>query len=408
MLAKDESMRGKLVRRTWEYNPDHYAPPQYRRACHYEAFIPDDLANFAEPLTGELAGAVSDAETAIHQLNARALPGLAPLARLLLRSESIASSKVEGMQVNARDLARAEAKIETGGKAGPNTREILANIDAMELAIDHATAAENFSVENIVDIHRMLMASAPNHHVAGVIRTEQNWIGGNNYNPCGADFVPPTPEDLSRLLADLCQVINEEDLPPVVQAGLVHAQFETIHPFHDGNGRTGRALIHVVLRRRGMTPQYVPPISIVLASSKDRYIEGLLNFREGDVAGWLTTFAAAATQSAKLANVYLGEVEFLQKEWREMLAASANPRSDAAAWKIIDALPAHPMITVAVAVAVVGRTKAAVSEAMMQLELAGVLIRESQSQRNRTWEATELLNLLNDLESGVTPTADRR
>ena len=396
-------MRGRLVRRTWEYKPDHYAPPQYRRACHYEAFVPDDLANFAQPLTGVLAGAVSDAEAAIHQLNARALPGLAPLARLLLRSESIASSKVEGMQVDARDLARAEAKLETGGKAGPYTREILANIDAMELAIDHATVAEDISVENIVDIHRMLMASATNHHVAGVIRTEQNWIGGNNYNPCGADFVPPPPEELPRLLADLCIAINEDHLPPVVQAGLVHAQFETIHPFHDGNGRTGRALIHVVLRRRGMTPQYVPPISIVLASSKDRYIAGLLNFRGGDFTGWLTTFAAAATRSANLANVYLGEVEMLHKEWRAMLAGSAHPRSDAAAWKIIDALPAHPMITVALAVALVGRTKAAVSEAMAQLERAGVLVRESQSQRNRTWEASGLLDLLNDLESGVTP-----
>ncbi|MDP1721112.1 MAG: Fic family protein [Candidatus Nanopelagicaceae bacterium] len=397
-------MRGTLVRRTWEYNPAHYAPPRYRRACHYEAFIPEDLTNFAEPLAGELAGAVSDAESAIHQLNARALPALAPLARLLLRSESIASSKIEGMQVDARDLARAEAKLETGGKAGTNTREILANIDAMELAIDHATFAKTISVENIVEIHRILMASAPNHNVAGVIRTEQNWIGGNDYNPCDADFVPPPPEEVPRLLADLCEAINEDHLPPIVQAGLVHAQFETIHPFHDGNGRTGRALIHVVLRRRGMTPQYVPPISIVLASNKDGYIRGLSNFREGELNDWLTTFASAAAQSANLASAYLSEVERLQNDWRMELRAAANPRADAAAWKIIDALPAHPMITVAVAVAAIGRTKAAVSEAMAQLELAGVLIRESQGQRNRTWEARGLLNLLTDLESGVTPT----
>lgn len=396
-------MRGKFLSRTWEYNPVHYAPPRYRRACHYEPFLPSGIANFAEPLASELAGVVSDAETAIHQLNAHAFPALAPLARLLLRSESIASSKVEGMQVDARDLARAEAKLETGGKAGPNTREILANIDAMELAIDHATVAATISVEGIVEIHRILMASAANHHVAGVIRTEQNWIGGNNYNPCGADFIPPPPEEVPRLLADLCEAINEDHLPPVVQAGLVHAQFETIHPFHDGNGRTGRALIHVVLRRRGMTPQYVPPISIVLASNKERYVRGLSNFREGDFTDWLTTFASTATQSANLASAYLGEVETLQKEWRAALGAAANPRADAAAWKIIEALPAHPMITVAVAVAMVGRTKAAVSEAMAQLELAGVLIRESQGQRNRTWEARGLLNLLNDLESGVTP-----
>lgn len=396
-------MRGRLVRRTWEYNPVHYAPPRYRRACHYEAFIPVNLTNFTEPLPGDLVGAVSDAESAIHQLNARALPALAPLARLLLRSESIASSKIEGMQVDARDLARAEAKLETGGKAGPSIREILANIDAMELAIDHATLAQTISVENIVEIHRILMASASNQHVAGVIRTEQNWIGGNDYNPCDADFVPPPSEEVPRLLADLCEAINEDHLPPIVQAGLVHAQFETIHPFHDGNGRTGRALIHVVLRRRGMTPRYVPPISIVLASRKERYVRGLSNFREDDFTNWLTMFASAAAQSAKLASAYLSEVEKLQHEWRMQLRAVGNPRADAAVWKIIDALPAHPMITVAVAVAAVERTKAAVSEAMVQLELAGVLIRESQGQRNRTWEARGLLNLLNDLESGIIP-----
>lgn len=396
-------MRGTLVRQTWEYNPIHYAPPRYRRACHYETFIPHDLTNFAELLPGDLAGEVSDAESAIHQLNARALPALAPLARLLLRSESIASSKIEGMQVDARDLARAEAKLETGGKAGPNIREILANIDAMELAIDHATFAQTISVENIVEIHRILMASASNHHVAGVIRTEQNWIGGNDYNPCDADFVPPPPEEVPRLLADLCEAINEDHLPPIVQAGLVHAQFETIHPFHDGNGRTGRALIHVVLRRRGMTPQYVPPISVVLASSRNGYIGGLSNFREGELTDWLTTFASAAAQSANLASAYLSEVEKLQHEWRMQLRAAGNPRADAAAWKIIDALPAHPMITVAVAVAAVERTKAAASEAMAQLELAGVLIRESQGQRNRTWEARGLFNLLNNLESGIIP-----
>lgn len=396
-------MRGKLIRRTWEYDPARYAPPRYRRACHYEAFIPKGLADFDEPLAGDLPGVISEAETALHHLNRRALPALAPLARLLLRSESIASSKVEGMQVDARDLARAEAKLEAGGKASSTVGEILGNIDAMELAIDHVANARSLSVENIVDIHRILMESAPNRHLAGVIRTEQNWIGGNDYNPCGANYVPPPPEHVLDLLMDLCAAINEDHLPPLVQAGLVHAQFETIHPFHDGNGRTGRALIHVVLRRRGMTPQYVPPISIVLAAKKKLYIQGLSSFREGNTANWLTIFAAATAQSANLAGAYLDEVHLLQEQWRSALQASLNPRADAASWKIIDALPAHPMITTALATAVLGRTKAAVSEAMKQLELAGVLIRASEGQRNRIWEASGLLDLLNNLDSGALP-----
>lgn len=402
-------MRGTLLRRTWEYDPARYAPPRFRRACHYESFLPDELTAFDEPFSAGLVGVVSDAETAVHRLNARARPALAPLARLLLRTESIASSKVEGMQVDARDLARAEARLETGGKAGSTAAEILANIDAMELAIDHATGSSAVTLNDLVSVHAALMATAPNARVAGVVRTEQNWIGGNNYNPCGASFVGPPPEEVPRLLDDLCAAINDDVLPPVIQAGLVHAQFEVIHPFLDGNGRTGRALIHVVLRRRGLTPMYVPPISVVLAGDKGAYITGLDAYARGDVDAWLTTFAAATAQSAILASSYLARVEALQDQWRAKLRTTANPRTDSVAWALIDVMPAHPMISVPVAVAATERTKAVVNEALLQLESAGVLTRASHGQRNRTWEATGLLDLLADLEAGVTmpaPSAD--
>jgi len=395
-------VRGTLVRRTWEYDPGRYAPPKFRRACHYESFVPDELTAFDEPFSADLVGVVFDAETAVHRLNARARPALAPLARLLLRTESIASSKVEGMQVDARDLARAEARLESGGKAGSTAAEILANIDAMELAIDHATGSSTVTLDDLVGIHAALMATAPNAHVAGVVRTEQNWIGGNNYNPCGASFVGPPPEEVPRLLKDLCAAINDDRLPPVIQAGLVHAQFEVIHPFLDGNGRTGRALIHVVLRRRGLTPMYGPPISVVLAGDKGAYIAGLDAYARGAVDAWLTTFAAATAQSAILASSYLARVEALQDQWRAMLRTTANPRADSVAWALIDVMPAHPMISVPVAVAATGRTKAVVNEALLRLESAGVLTRASHGQRNRTWEATGLLDLLSDLEAGVT------
>jgi Fic family protein len=326
-----------------------------------------------------------------------------PLARLLLRTESIASSKVEGLQVDARDLARAEARVETGGKAGPTAREILANIDAMELAIDEASSASRVTVSDVVEIHRALLAGAPNSHLAGMVRSTQNWIGGNDYNPCGASFVPPPPEHVQPLLDDLCEAVNEDDLPPIVQAALIHAQFETIHPFADGNGRTGRALIHVILRRRGLAPAYVPPISVVLAADKSRYINGLTRFRDDDVDGWLVDFAAAAAQGAQLAESYLGAVERLQEHWRQQVRDAMNPRSDAAVWRLIDVLPAHPVVTLPVAVAAIARTKAVVNQALDQLERAGVLARMSGGERNRSWEATGLLDLLAGLENGMSP-----
>jgi len=129
---------------------------------------------------------------------------------------------------------RAQARLESGGKSGATAAEVLANIDAMEFAIDHATVSGAVTVDDLAGIHAALMSTAPNARIAGVVRTGRNWIGGNDYNPCGVRFVGPPPEEVPRLLDDRCHAINEDVLPPVVQAGLA--------------------------------PMYVPPISVVLAS----------------------------------------------------------------------------------------------------------------------------------------------
>ncbi|HEV2642649.1 MAG TPA: Fic family protein, partial [Candidatus Elarobacter sp.] len=328
-------MPGRWLTQTWQFNPVLDAPPKYRRACHYDAFVPEPLADLALVLPAAVAGVVSDAEAATAHLNDAPDSALAPLARLLLRTESIASSKVEGLQIGVREMARAEVQAEAGMIRSRTALELIDNINAMELAIGQAAEADVFGIDQIVAIHARLMQHAPNAHLAGRIRTQQNWIGGNDYNPCGADFVPPPPSEVSRLLEDLCGAINDDLLPPLVQAALVHAQFETVHPFEDGNGRTGRALVHVVLRRRGLAPRFVPPISVVLASARDRYIAGLTAFRGDQVANWVEYFSAAAARSARLASVYVDAVESLRRHWRAQLAESGRaPRAGAAAWAI--------------------------------------------------------------------------
>lgn len=398
-------MAGRHISLIWESDPTLHAPSRYRRACRYQAFIPDPIAGKGFALDAEIAGLASEAENAIRDLNAVARPALAPLARLLLRTESIASSKVEGMQLGVQELARSEARFETGGKAGPTALEILANIDAMEVAIHEATDVARFSMGEIQSIHRTLMERA-SPRIAGQIRTVQNWIGGNDYNPCSADFVPPPPEHVAGLLDDLCDAINDDALPPLVQAAQVHAQFETIHPFEDGNGRTGRALIHTILRRRGIAPAYVPPISVVLAADRDGYLEGLTRYRTGDLGGWLEHFAIAAVRSARLASAYLAAVNGLIEQWRERLRVARAPRADAAAWAVIDLLPAHPIITAPVAQAATGRAKSAIHQALSELEAAGVLLPLSASTRNRSWEADGLLDLLARLEAGEPPQSE--
>lgn len=394
-------MRGRYVERTWAHDPTLYAPPRYRRACSYRAFVPDPLIDLDLVLAGDTAGIVSEAEAAIASLNSGAQPLMAPLARLLLRSESIASSKIEGMRVDARSLARAEVAQDTGRSIGSEAAEILANIDAMQFAIERATVADRIAPEDLGAIHGVLMARAPDAATAGRFRTSQNWIGGNHYNPCGADFVPPPPEDLALLLHDLCRFCDDDALPPIVHAAIAHAQFETIHPFGDGNGRTGRALIHVILRRRGLAPAFVPPISVVLARDKELYIRGLTDFREDRLDAWIEIFAGAAAQAGQLAERYAARVAELQESWRWRLRTHSSPRADAAAWAVIDTLPAHPVITVPVGVAATGRTKPAITNAVDELVGAGVLVPLGESRRNRAWEADGLLDLIAGLESGT-------
>lgn len=360
------------------------------------------MARIDFAVDSRLAGLIADAERGIRTLNDEGGAALNPLARLLLRTESIASSKVEGLQLGTRQLARAEAEIDHGDKGKPTAREVLANIDAMTLAVEEAAATDPFALPVIRAIHHRLMTATARPESAGVVRTVQNWIGGNDYTPCGADFVPPPPDELAALLDDLCLAINDESLSPLVQAALVHAQFETIHPFEDGNGRTGRALIHVVLRRRGLAPHFVPPLSVIFAGAREKYIAGLASFRGPDVSAWLEQFATATWEACRLAMRYLGAVRAQQESWRERLSASAvAPRRDAAAWAIIDLLPAHPILSGPMAIAATGRAKAAVYDSIDRLVTAGVLVPLSENRRNRLWEAEGMLSLMEDLEAGA-------
>lgn len=391
-------MRGRYISRTWRPDQALNAPPRYRKACRYDAFIPRPLRGLPA-LDPNVARTVGAAEEAIRELNAVAQPGLQALARLLLRSESIASSKVEGMQADARSLARAEARSDLGYSISRQQADVLANVDAMQLAMEDAAAAPMITLSHILQIQKALLARAVNaDRIAGVVRSEQNWIGGNDYNPCGADFVPPPAKEIAPLLDDLVHFCNDTVHSPLVQAAYAHAQFETIHPFGDGNGRTGRALVQVILRRRGLAPEYVPPISVVLAANTPRYIAGLVAFREDRENQWLGIFAESAARAAQLASTYLMRVQELQDLWRERLGAH-GVRSDAAAWRIIDVLPGHPVISVPVAVEATGRARAAVQQAVEQLVQAGVVEPLSSGKRNRQWEAIGLLALSEDFET---------
>ena len=407
----------ELLRRRWAPR-FHGLTRRDRQGCNYDAYLPDPLAGWDLTLPGDLVADVADAESAIRDLNQAGMThvSLEGLARFLLRVESVASSKIEGLDAGARRLVEAEALLAEGGEAADRVAvEVLGNIASMVSAVELAGEAREITLADLVGIHQILMERSPKPELGGVVREEQNWIGGSSYNPCSASFVPPPSEHVQGLLEDLTVYINEDQHPALVQAAIAHAQFETIHPFADGNGRTGRALIHIILRRRGLAPAFVPPISLVLATWSDDYITGLTAFRhlqpadspERSTAGhtWLRTFAGATIRACNDAQAYASRIDGLVESWRGALGAI---RKGSALDLLLDVLPGVPLMTVNSAAQLIGRSEVAAGSAINRLAEAGVLVqRNIGRQRYRIFEAPEVFELFTSLERALaSPTGD--
>ena len=270
-----------LEQRRWPGEPSGWTRRD-RRPCDYAVCWPGFVANRSFVIDGDVAADVADAEAAFVHLDASvsALGSTEALARLLLRAECVASSRIEGLEVGAQRLLRADAARTLGDPVSDVTAaEVLANIDAMSWGLGAAEPDAEITLERLLETHRRLMAGRRLAEHGGRIRTEQNWIGGGDFNPCSAAFVPPPPEAVPGLLDDLMVFCNQDMLPTLAQAAIAHAQFETIHPFVDGNGRTGRVLLHLVLRRRRLGERIVAPVSLVLATWAADYVGGLMGTR---------------------------------------------------------------------------------------------------------------------------------
>ncbi len=383
-----------------------------RVGCDYDVYVPDRLAGWELSLPADLVADLVDAEDAIRRLNDAGTShvSLEGLARFLLRAESVASSRIEGLNAGPRRLLEAELAIRQGGDAADQIAvEILCNIAAMEAAVGLGSSSEAITLDHLLDIHRTVIGSAGANDLAGVVRTTQNWIGGSSYNPCAASFVPPPPERLDDLLNDLVDYVNSDDHPVLVQAAIAHAQFETIHPFADGNGRAGRALIHVILRRRGLAPRFVPPISLVLATWATDYIAGLTACRHVGPADdparsrgastWLRTFASATARSCSDADRYAASIAELNRRWHERLG---RVRAGSAAERLLALLGGAPVITVDAAARLIERSTVRTGEAIKRLESARVLRQRNVGrQRYRVFEAPDVIDLFAGLERAL-------
>ncbi len=389
----------------------------------YHPFLPDKLAGRDIRLMPEAASAIARAQTAVALLNqeARCLTDTEPLARLLLRSEALASSRIEGLQMNAGRLLEFEALDELGVSHRLDAAEaaIMANITAMDDAIASVAEGADISLDIIRTVNATLLKGSHLEGEGGTLRTVQNWIGGNNVNPVGAAYVPPRPEYVGDLMEDLVLFCNESQLPGLAVAAIAHAQLETIHPFADGNGRTGRTLVHMLLRRAGLIPNSVPPVSLVLATDKARYINNLAAFRCDDsqyesnsecdaawqtcVSDWVEYFANAMLLACERAQGFERRMEDMQAEWRIRGSIRANSCADV----LVDVLPSNPVVSVASAARLTRRSAQAARLALKQLEGMGILVQNAKNRKSNIYVAQEVLDAFTAYERALaTPGGD--
>jgi Fic family protein len=292
----------------------------------------------------------------------------------------------------------------------------LANIDAMSAAISAIGPGVPITVDHLLAFHTRLLGGTRLGDHAGRIRTQQNWIGGSDYNPCSADFVPPPPELVAGLLDDLCTFCNDDSLPAVAQAALAHAQFETIHPFADGNGRTGRALIYFVLRRRGLAQRILPPVSLVLATWARDYIGGLTASRYRGRADsreahqginlWIARFAGACSRAVSDASSFERRAQEIETQWRQRLG---RVRAQSATDLLLRSLIGAPVITTKSAAELIGRSFPQTSQAIERLLDAKVLRQVNVGKRNRAFEAPAIIEAFTSLERQLaSPEGDTR
>lgn len=354
--------------------------------------IPPMLADLDYDPTGAIARRHEAALISIARLEAGHGQHLAPLADFLLRSESVASSKIEHIDADWRAFSKAFA----GGKASEAARSQLAAARALTAMID---AANNHPVtlDTLLQAHRVLMAPDPYADTPGALRTVQNWIGGSDHSPLGAAFIPPPPELVPALIDDLLRFAARSDLPVLAKAAIAHAQFESIHPFVDGNGRIGRALISAILRHSALTDRITVPLASVMLANTDDYFERLTRYRAGDVDQFVEYVAAAAIHASEASAESAARLATLPDKWRQ----AARPRTNSADATLIDALLDAPIMNADTATRITGTSDASTYSALARLTEAGVLEVISESTRYRVWAATDVLAELADLNATI-------
>jgi Fic family protein len=376
----------KLEQREWQRRE---APGQSRRATlrargPYEAAVPALISTLHMPaLDTETVTSAEDAIVELGRFDGEVGSIAAPFSAILLRSESAASSEIEQLTASAKSIALAEL----GRRTGTNSRLIVGNVRAMEAAID---MAEDLDVSSIIAMQGEILREAQPEHTVGW-RTEQVWIGGGYSNsPHSASFVPPHHDHVAALMDDLVAFARRTDLPALPQIAVAHAQFETVHPFPDGNGRTGRALIQAMLHRLGVTRHVTVPVSAGLLRDTGGYFDALTAYRNGDVSPIIRAVVDASFDAIVNGRRLVDELTDIRSEWERITTA----RAGSAGRRLLEVLQRQPVIDAKLAGDQLQISARNAQNGIDRLVEDGILHQIGTSERNRAYEARDVLGAL--------------
>lgn len=373
----------------------HYAPtvfgePRRTLGRHgYVAYHPAPVPRSVD-LPTLIIGALADAEAALGTLAGvgQLLPNPYLLIRPYLLREALSSTRIEGTQASLFDVLEVEA---SGGTPNADVEEVLNYIDALEWGLGQLQDLP-LSVRLVRGMHERLLAGVRGRErMPGDFRTSQNWVGGGGSTIETARFVPPPPAELPGLLADWERFANEpSELPLLVQNALLHYQFETLHPFLDGNGRLGRLLIVLLLVQRGRLPAPLLYVSAYLEQDRERYYEALQTVREtGDSVPWLQLFLEAVRTQARDAVARAQRIVELRERYR---VAATDLRTGNAAL-VVDLVCETPVVSSRNVEARLGVARPTALKLLRQLESIGVVAETAAGPRGqRRYVARELMD----------------
>jgi Fic family protein len=363
-----------------------------KQAGEYRAAVPAAIANLTLTLP---SGVLADADEASHEIarfDAELGDEIAPFAAVLLRSESAASSNIENLTASARAIAEAETLGESGRR---NAALIASNTEAMKAAV---ALADRIDDDAILAMHAALMrTSKPDQ--SGRWRTEHVWIGGGTFGPRGADFVAPRHERVRPAIADLLTFTRRGDVPALPQIAIAQAQFETIHPFTDGNGRTGRALAQAMLRNKRLTRQITVPVSAGLLTNTDAYFQALGAYRAGDPGPIVERLSAASVLAVINGRHLVGDLRSIRERWNTQITA----RRDSAIHRVADLLIRQPVFNALTLQRELGITTGNARRYVDPLASAGIVVEFTDRARNRAWRVPDVLGALDEFAERAGP-----